>query len=301
MVSVIEEEVLIDGDEGLEPEEVDATVSEGNLENSTEEAESTEESEVTEESAETGEDDDIQITLEGEAIESENTEETPLIKRFRDRDRAQQKQIKEANAKLAQFEQDTPEARELGKEPQPEDFAYDNDKYKPALLAWNEKRIKVDADKTIVQEENAKFQRQHEDKWNEYNESTKTFKRKDFKDVESEVANTLSPTQQNIIVHHAKNAPLVIYAIGKNPKVSESLSKIADPVKFAVEVTRLESNLKTNEKRPTSKPEAKVKGTTAPLSEKGLEKQRDKLADEAVKSGDMRKLSAFNAKHKKTK
>jgi len=83
--------------------------------------------------------------------------------------------------------------------------------------------------------------------------------------------------------------------LGKNPKKLEELSKITDPVDFAFKVAKLESQLKVTD-RKAPKPEKRVSSNKSGGISGNSDKTLDRLRDEAAKSGDYTKVTAYKRK-----
>jgi len=243
---------------------------------------------------------DIEISLDGEAIGEEDAGDTPVIRTLRKLDRENKKLLKEQSRRIEELER-KPEDLELGEEPTIEDFDWDAEKYKAALRTYDQKKKVVNERLDAQQKEQDVFTEKLNGDIADYQEKRKTYKGKRFEAAEAEVIGALDIGKQNIIVSRMKNPHLVVNAIGLNPKITARLAKITDPVEFAVEITRIENNLKVTQKTPATIPEEQVKGTSLPMSEKGIAKKRDELAAKAAESGDMTEYRAFNKLHKKPK
>lgn len=121
----------------------------------------------------------------------------------------------------------------------------------------------------------------------------------DFDTAEDAVLQSLTPIQQSIILNGANDPALMVYAIGKSKKRADELSKINDPVKFAVEIGKLETQLKVTKKTARTAPEKVVTGSTRHSG--GTDTTLERLRAEADKTGNrskvveyMRKLKAKN-------
>ncbi len=107
----------------------------------------------------------------------------------------------------------------------------------------------------------------------------------DYEDAEAQALEALNVTQQGVILSGAERPELLVYALGKNPKKAKELSAIADPVKFAFAVAKLEMQLKVTPRNKTAPaPEVAVRGSmpaaaAAVISKEGLEKLRVKAQE----------------------
>jgi hypothetical protein len=94
-----------------------------------------------------------------------------------------------------------------------------------------------------------------------YADGAKALKVADFAASEQAVKVGLTPMQQSIIVKHANNAALLVYALGKDGAKLKELGAIADPIEFAARVARIETEIKTVSKpkfQPEKSPRAAV-------------------------------------------
>jgi len=274
--------------------------------NSIEEEEVIEESETTEEEPESIPDEDDEedrvVTIgdsvaEDESEETEDKPETPgWVKKVRKVNRKLESENKRLKRQLEENERaaEKIEPVELGKEPTLAGCKYDDVVYKQELRAYDNRAREVEkqvADKAeTVEAQNKVWQNRQE----QYVNLKQEHGFKDFGEAEELVSDTFSVTQQGIIVQGAEDAALLVYALGKNPKKLEELSKISDPVDFAFKVAKLESQLKvTSRKAPRVK--TGKSGGVSGSSDKTLAR----LRDEAAKSGDYTKVTSYKQKLRK--
>ena len=253
--------------------------------------------EVEEEAAETdGESDEedgeeeagaaaLTVTIEGEEEEPEDASEG--IRNLRQAHKEQKKRIKELEEQLKARE--APEA-ELGEKPTLEGFDYDAEKFEAALIDWNERKRAHDAQKAQKEREEQEAREQYGKKLQAYQAKKVGLGAKDFDEAEEAVLENLSVQQQSVIIANSEKPELVVYALGKNPKVMERLSSKKDLISFAFELAKLENNLKvTGTAKP--KPEKRVKGAAgAALT---TDKKLAQLEAEAERTGDMTKLIRY--------
>ena len=102
-------------------------------------------------------------------------------------------------------------------------------------------------------------------------------------------------TQQGIIVHGAKDAAVLAYAIGKNPEKAKELAAIKDPIAFAFAVSKLEEQVKVSTRKPSAKPEGVLTSTARGSS---MDNHLEKLRAEAERTGDYTKVSAYRRQMK---
>lgn len=284
VVADIEEVDLTEGDE--EEQEEQTTEGDGEEEGDSQQTEA--------------ESDEITVFIEGEEPdESEpDTSSAPdWVKELRRKNREDKRRIRELEEKLK--EKEGPEADDvLPKKPEPEDVNYDLTKHEAALLAWYEKKKAHEERKKQREAEQDRVNQEWQEKLQGYQEAKTTLKVSDYDDAEEIVQETLSVTQQGMILQGADNPALLVYALGRNPKKAKELAGISDPVKFAFAVAKLETQLKTASKKPASKPEKVLSGGTGRASA-AVDSTLDRLREEAARTGDMSKVIAYKRKMKK--
>jgi hypothetical protein len=124
-----------------------------------------------------------------------------------------------------------------------------------------------------------------------YAKSKKALKVKDFQDAEDEVAAQFSEVQQAIVIAGAANPGALVYALGKNPKKLQELASIKDPVKFAVAVGKLETEVKVTKRTSTKPaPETPLRSTSSAAASTAT---LERLEAEAAKTGDRSKVVAY--------
>jgi hypothetical protein len=296
----IEEEVVLDVQQDEEEVIEDSETSE--------EPESEEtEPEIDQDEEEDDEEDRV-VTIgdePSEDAESEDAEEAAhkeapkWVKTLRKKSRRQESEIKRLKRQIEANQQATEEKKpvEVGPKPKLSEYNYDDQKFADAVIQWTERKKEVEAqeaEKTRVLEEQTKA---YETKKQRYIDSRKEHSFKDYSDAEEIVTETLSPTQQGIIIEGAKDSALLTYALGKNPKKLEELSKLSNPVEFAFELARVETQLNVRNKKAPS-PERRVKSGKAGGISGTSDKVLDRLRDEAAKTGDYTKVKDYKKKLK---
>lgn len=223
------------------------------------------------------------------------------VKGLRKSYREERRLRKEAEAKLAEVSA-KPAVQEdvLGPKPTLADFAFDEDAKDAALLEWHEKKRAIDAKAEQAKAEAGKQAEQWKAKLAAFDQSKKSLGLLDYEDAEDVAGENLDVTQRGIILHGAKNAAAVIYAIGKTPAEAKRLGEIKDPVKFAMEIGKLEERVKVAARKPQTAPEGKVVGT-APLSGGGLTRALDAAREKAAKTGDYTEVSRIKTQMAKAR
>lgn len=249
-----------------------------------EEVEVEEVEEVVEE--EKKDEEELTVTIGDE--EPEEKAAPDWVKELRIKNREQGKELKKAQAKLAELEAKEKEVS-IGERPKIEDFDYDQPKYDDALLSWHERKRRIDEQKQVEINRAEEGKREYQESLNSYAQQKVELNVPDFEEAEDEVQNHLSTMQQSIIVKGSQKSALVILALGKNPNVLQRIAAIKDPVSFAVEIGKIEAQLKTHSGKKAPPPEKIIKSGTQKTANNTL----DKLREEARKTGDMSKVMAY--------
>lgn len=281
--TVVESEV----NEMLETEE--------EIEEVEEETEEISEDEETEE-VETEEEETV-ITFGDEVAPASEDHSAPeWVKEVRKANRELQKKNRELEQKLQSSTVAVKAPIQLRVKPKLEDYDYDSDQYEASLDNWHEEKRGYDE-----QQRQAKAEQDNQAKaWGNTLESYATKKSAlnvpDYDDAEHVILETLSETQQSMILQGADNPALLVYALGKNPKRAKELADIKDPVKFAFAVAKLETTVKTTSRKKAPPAEKTVSGNgKVSVNDSTL----DKLRAEAEKTGNYSKVTAYKAKMKK--
>lgn len=238
--------------------------------------------------------DDVVVTIGEEPPPQEDEQHAQApewVRELRKNHRELQRKNRELEDKLKATTGVETKPTTLGKKPTLEDHDYDAEKFEAALANWYEQKRQVD-EQTAKADAEAKAAN---DAWQvklaSYGKAKTELKVKDFDDAEVVAQETLSTTQQGIILQGAENPALVIYALGKNPKKAKELASITDPVKYAFAVAKLETQLKVTNRKAAPPPEKTVRGTGSVSGT--VDSQLERLRAEAEKSGDYSKVIAY--------
>lgn len=257
-----------------------------------------------EESGATDEAEDGVVVSIGDEPPEEEPEATgtPVIREIR---RAQKEAVRALRAKEREAEDLKRQIEELrsgaapatagqadpiGQKPKLADFDYDDEKYAEAVESWVSRKTKHEQ----AQQQRADAERKQREAWEsrlaDYGKKKAELPVKDFEDAEESVREVLNVTQQGVILSGTDNPALIVYALGKNPKKAKELAAITDPVRFAVAVGKLETQLKVTPRRTAPIPETRVRGSSpgAVTAKLNLEK----LRESAHQSGDFSKYLA---------
>lgn len=205
----------------------------------------------------------------------------------RKRLRELERENRELKARAAPIEEEL----ELGKEPDLEDFDYDTEAFKAAWRAWDAKAKEVEAKKDAKRREIEDQEKAWQAKVQGYQEAKAKLRVADFDDAEEVVQSVFDQTQQGIIVHGARDAAVLAYAIGKNPEKAKELAAIKDPIAFAFAVSKLEEQVKVSTRKPAAKPESVVTSTARGSS--SVDNHLERLREEAGRTGDFSKVMAY--------
>jgi len=199
----------------------------------------------------------------------------------------QAKRIKELEAAT----KPAPEKVELGEKPTLASCDYDDDEYELKLAKWLKDKDEADKELSKAEEVKQRAAQRWQEKVQRFEKAKAEIAAPDLEDAEAFVLETLSPTQQAIIVDGADNPAVVLYALGKNQTKAKELAALDNHVEFAFAIAKLEGQLKVT-KSKTPAPEKAVRGGSGVNSAATL----DALRAEAEKTGDYTKVRAFKSK-----
>jgi hypothetical protein len=237
-----------------------------------------------------GIDDELTVSIGDEpAPEPEDDRgAAPWVRDLRKTNRELVRKQREQEALIAQLRgqgQQADKPATIGEKPTLEGCEYDPDRFESELLSWKERRDTVEAEKRKQEDATKKAQDEWNGKLAAYERSKQALKVRDFEDAEEVVLSTLSITQQGVILSGAEKPELLVYALGKNKAKAAELAAITDPVKFAVAIGKLESQLKVQPRKSAPPPERVISGAG-----KGLVMNAaalEKLREHAHQTGDM--------------
>lgn len=271
--------------EAVEEEEVQAEAEEAEVEAEADDGETEAEEE----------DESVVVTIAGEAPPQEDDEETDRapewVRDLRKQYREEKRRNRELEEKLASMSGGSQSDVQLPEKPTLEKADYDTERYEQELAAWYEQKRKYDEVEASKRAEQEAVEREWKQKLEGYQSAKSDLKVRDFEDAEDTVQETLSVTQQGMILQGAENPALLVYALGKNPKKAKELASIQDPVKFAFAVAKLETNLKVTKRKASSKPEKALSGTARPSG--SVDSTLERLRAEAERTGDYSKVFAY--------
>lgn len=280
-----------DQDEAVQPDEVAEENQESQIDsNEADEEEGTEEETlVVSIGEEDPDEDDTALTIEKEDDTDTIRQMRKALKEKNESSKADKKRLKELEAKEAERSAFKDKV-ELGDKPSRDSYEYDDDeKYETDLIAWHDQKRKLETKKQTDKDEVAAADERWHKRVSTYDTNKAALKVDDFEEVEDRVKAKFSVTQHAIAIHALDKPELFVLAVGNNQKTLDRLSEITDPVKFAVEIGKIEAQLKTT-KRKAPTPETRLKGTAAIGG--SSDKVLAKLEREAEKTNDRTKIIA---------
>jgi hypothetical protein len=253
--------------------------------------------------AQADEDGEVVITIgdEAPATTEDEIEGKPApawVKELRKQTREKDKRIRELEQeKAAREAAQQPQKIAVGEKPTLESCDYDAEKYGEELLAWNERKRKADEQAAVAAAEKQAAAEAWNQKVSAYKASKAALKVHDFDGAEHVVQSTLSQLQQNVILHGVDKPELVVYALGSNPAKAKELAAIKDPVKFAIAVGKLETQLKVTPRNTPPAPERQVRGSTGGAT--AIDNTLERLEAEADRTGDRSKVIQYKAEQRR--
>lgn len=227
------------------------------------------------------------VQIGDEEPEAEPEQAPEWVRDLRKRDRENQKRIKELEAQLNK----PAEVVALPAKPKLDDFDYDTDAFEAALEGWYKDKQLHEQREQAAQREQEQAQQSWQAKVQTYTEAKSKVPFPDFEDAEALVQDTFDVTQQGLLIKVAKDAPTLVYALGKNPKKAAELAAIKDYAEFVAEAVRVEMNVKTSRK-PATSPERTVSVPTVP-GVSSTDNTLERLREDAAKTGDFSKVMAY--------
>jgi len=239
----------------------------------------------------------VSIGNEEPEPEPEAAQAPAWVKDLRKRVKEQDKTIKELKRSMQAPAPQGETTTAPPKKPTLADVDYDTGAYEAKLDQWYTAKAEYDRQATERQRAEQSVKGAWDAKIAGYNTAKAELKARDFEDAEAVIADTLSVTQQGIILDGAEKPALLIYALGKNPKKAAELAAIQNPVAFAAAIGRLEASLKVTSRKPSAQPEQLVSGN-APKSG-SVDNTLERLRAEAERTGDLTKVMAYKRQQKR--
>lgn len=238
------------------------------------------------------------VTIEGEAppAEEDDNAAPTWVRDLRKSNREKDRALRERDAEIARLKGSPAQqaAVVVGEEPTFEGCDYDPDKFKAATLAWSKRKDEVEnQERTRTQ-----VQEQQQAQWTTRLKAVDTAASKlgvkNHDEAMSAFEDQFSPVQRGIILgglEDAKTSAAMRYALGMNPKKAKELAAIADPVKFAIAIGKLEDKLTIAPRKTAPVPERTLR-STGPTSG-AVDSQLERLRADADKTGDYTKVHQY--------
>lgn len=228
--------------------------------------------------------------------DAEHKEAPEWVKELRRKSREDAKRLKELERQLQEATKAKEQPKiELPKKPKlsDPDIDYDDELFERRLDEWKEAERQHKAEQSKIEAARKAEQDAWQEKLKGYAEAKKSLRVSNADDAESVVVSTLSEQQQAILLDAAdspEQAARIVYALGMNDERLKQLSKVTNPVKFAVAVADLRKEIKVTTRKPESQPEKKVTGSAK--SPVGIAADLDTLRKRAEETGDYSKYFA---------
>jgi len=283
-------------DEGTETEEGESQDEAGEGDGDTEESEGAE-------GGGTGSDEEEVGFGSEEPPASEEEKAAPQwIKDLRQRQRELARENADLKARIGAGQPGQPNAKPtLPPKPKLADYEFDEERYEAARDAWEAKKREEDSWEENQRKATEAQQHAARAVEEQYAKDKAALKVKDYQEREDTVADALEPIQQAIMKKGAGNAALLVAALGRDPKKLQELASIKDPVKFAVAVGKLETEVKVTKRTSTKPaPEGSVRSGSSGASTAGSKATLERLEAEAERTGDRTKLITYKRQLKQT-
>lgn len=232
------------------------------------------------------EDGSFLLTIDGEPLDVDDDDDgdSTVIRKMR-------KKLREAERKAREMERQL-EANaaggmptQLGPRPTLADHDYDEDAHAEAVTEWALQKAKADAQEAEARERNERMNQQFEAKKAAYEVNKAKMNAPDYDSAEDAIKARFTETAQGVLLAAAKKPEMVVYALGKSPELAKALAELQhDPIAMAAEIGRLESRIGQKRRRPSTRPETRVRGGASTGESKDA---RAFAADLDNPSGDM--------------
>lgn len=239
------------------------------------------------------------VTFDDEDAPSSEEPAPAWVKELRQNHRNTVRENQELRRQLEAVSKPKDEYIHLGEKPTLASVDYDDERFEQELTAWHDRKRQIDAQQLQRQQQQQSEQAAWNDKLRSYEEKKRALSFSDVSEVEGTVQSFLNVTQQGLIVQGADNPALIVYALGKNPKKLQEISAIKDPVQFAFAIAKLENKMSVKNRKATTKPETVLK-SSSPVTG-SLDNNLEKLREEAARTGDSSKVTAYLRKKRRAR
>lgn len=248
-------------------------------------------------------DDEVVVVIGKDTGDDEEVHKAPKwVKELRKADREKAKRIKELEDQLKVTAAPKPQVKEPGAKPTLKGLNYDEAKFEAELTNWHDQRAKYKQAQEDIANEEAKRKSVWDSKVETYQQKKKALKIKDFAAVEGHVKSQLSKVQFGMIIDGAENPAIVVAALNANPTQLDRVAKIANPVKFAFAVSKLETQMRVKARKPSTDPERVVRGKRGASVKSGeADRKLNTLREEAARTGNYTKVREYKRIQKQKK
>jgi hypothetical protein len=295
--AVAEEETPEEQAEGADEQQDDDTQAEGEPGDETE-GKTEEAPEATGSAA----DEEVTVTIGDAAPPADPKDDQPApewVRKLRQERRELQRTLRAKDAEIQRLKgggEAAPVAADPGPEPTLESCDFDAETFAGKLKEWVKRKADAEAEATKRRDMEAKAQAEWNGRLQTYEKAKTALKVRDMDEAEEVAREALNVVQQGVILNGAENPALVVYALGKNPKKAQELAAIADPVKFAFAVAKLETQLKVQPRKTAPPPERTLSSSVPGATGQPADLKR--LEDEARRTGDYTKVLDFKRRQK---
>lgn len=193
-------------------------------------------------------DDDAEIMAPDDSGQPPSTTLQNLRKKAREDAKALRRMEQERDAAIAAASAPKPAdpaAVVVGEKPTLESCGYDAEKFEVELTAFHDRKRQAEEQDRKRAEAGKAQETAYGERLTAYRQGSAQLRVTNFKAAEDTVVGVLSQVQQSIIIKHAKNAALVVFALGNDAAKLKELAAISDPIEFGIRARELEQEIKT--------------------------------------------------------
>ena len=237
--------------------------------------------------------DDLTITIEGDEPEADPDADIDAelgdrgkraIKALREADKAKSAKLREAEAKIAQYEADrAPKVVEVAK-PTLEGCGFDADVFADKMQEYTEAQVAVKAKRAEAEALTKASDDDYKERFDRYTASKATMRVDDFAASEDTVRKALTREQQSVLIRNCMDPAKVVAALGQSKKTLDSIAAVKDIDRFAYQLAMIEGKITVTSKSPPP-PETRLGGASSAVGGASVQ-NLDKMLAVAQKTGD---------------
>jgi hypothetical protein len=231
---------------------------------------------------------EVSIGFEDEPEEeADEADDTPTIKRIRERNRDLNKQLRDREKELAELRAaaSAPQPQEIGPKPTLESCDWDEERFETSLDDWKQKKAAADEQVTKAQESQRRVIESYNRDLENYEKRKAAIGVPDYEDAEAMVVAALSLEQQAVALQAASDPAALVVALAKSPSKLAELAKIDNPWKLSAAIAKLEGSVKVVTKKKAPNIDKPAKGSAAVSGGETLQAQIDRLEAAFEKKG----------------